>query len=199
MQVTFATEEKLYTIEEYLEKEVRSEEKHEYFDKKIVLRKSVQLQQNLIATNILYAINLSLEQLTDTDLMVVGSGLLTYIPQFNYILYPGAGLVFRQPQFLTTEENVLLNPVLVVEVSSASDTIYNHSSRFWYYKTLPSFKEYVFIEQDTSYVTTLYKSAENTWVETEANTLAQSILLKSINCSIDLKRIYKWVEFEKGI
>src|SRR5207237_8095180 len=95
--------------------------------------------------------------------------------------------------------NVLTNPLLVVEVVSPSTEKYDRGRKFQHYKTLPSFKEYVLIEQLQPWVVASYKIAERTWQDTEANTLDGSVYLQSIDCTIQLQRVYHGVEFGKKI
>ena len=82
-----------------------------------------------------------------------------------------------------------------MEVLSPGTAGYDKGRKFDYYKTLPSFQEYVLIYQRFPRVTASCKIAERTWQDTEADSLEQTIYLRSLDVTIDLKRLYKGVTF----
>jgi Uma2 family endonuclease len=90
---------------------------------------------------------------------------------------------------------VVLNPLLVVEVLSASTSDYDRFGKFHEYKTISSFKEYVLVEQTQPWVIASFKTAERTWTDTEAEGLDATILLQSIGCTLKLQRMYKGIQF----
>jgi Uma2 family endonuclease len=194
----FATDERLYTISEYLEMEERSEEKHEYYNGKITLMAGGSTDHSLIATNISMALYNELDKRAESYL-VLNSEVKIFIPRIETFVYPDAVVVCEKIEHYNGRNDIITNPFLVVEVASPSTAKYDRTLKFRHYKTLPSFKEYVIVEQDFPWVIASFKTAENTWNDLEATQLDQSIFLRSINCSIDLKRIYKNVEFAKPV
>ncbi len=93
-----------------------------------------------------------------------------------------------------------MNPLLiveVVEVALRSTKKYDRTTKFEYYKTLPSFKEYVLIEQAKPWAIASYKIADRTWHYTEAVSLDVSLHLRSIDYTIGMKNIYHGVEFRR--
>jgi Uma2 family endonuclease len=195
----FVTDERLYTIDEYLQMEENSEEKHEYYKGKITPMPGGTFNHSLIATNTSTALNLAIENSANEKFLVCNSDMKIYVPKLLSVVYPDAVVVFQQPQYYNGRYDIITNPLLVVEVTSPSTSKYDRGLKYIHYKTLPSFKEYVIIEQDFPWVTASFKTAENTWNDVEATQLDQSVFLRSINCSIDLKRIYKNVEFLKPL
>ena len=191
-----ATEDRLYTIEEYLEMEELSLEKHEYYNGKITLMAGGSSTHNLIVANAITALNNSLEARGE-NFLVYPSDMRIFIPRIKTFVYPDAIVVCEMVQHLEGRTDTILNPLLVVEVVSPSTAKYDRGLKFRHYKSLPSFKEYVIIEQDFPWVMASFKTGENTWNDLEATQLDQSIFLRSINCSIDLKRIYRNVKFDK--
>jgi Uma2 family endonuclease len=80
-------------------------------------------------------------------------------------------------------------------VLSTSTEDYDKYGKFHEYKQLPSFKEYLLVEQRTPLVTTRFKTAEGTWQDSEADGSKPSIYLKSTDCTIELQNIYEDVDF----
>jgi Uma2 family endonuclease len=91
----------------------------------------------------------------------------------------------------------LVNPLLIVEVLSRSTKKYDQTSKFDEYKTLPSFKEYVLIDPDKCRVETRFREDINLWRDTVYTNMSDSIVLKSVDCVIDIALIYKKITFKK--
>ena len=117
------------------------------------------------------------------------------IPALRSFLYPDAVVICEAPDFYEGREDIITNPLLVVEVISRSTQRYDQRGKFEHYKTLPSFQEYVLIHQRFPRVTASCKIAERTWQDTEADSLEQTIYLRSLDITIDVKRLYKGVTF----
>ena len=64
------------------------------------------------------------------------------------------------------------------------------------YRTLPSLKEYVLVEQDQPRVTTFFRNEAQHWEDTDVAGLAQGARLRSADAEISLARIYKNIRFE---
>jgi Uma2 family endonuclease len=199
MQTGFETEERIYTEEEYLAMEEQSQEKHEFYNGKMIAMPGGTATHNLIATNIATGLTIALEKSLQENFLVFNSDMKIHIARIASFVYPDAVVVCEKIELYRDRKDVIINPLLIVEVASPSTAAYDRGNKFRYYKSLPSFKEYVIIEQETPYVLASFKTAENTWTDTEATDLNQSIHLQSINCSIDLKRIYKHVQFDMEI
>ncbi len=179
--------EKIYTASEYLALEKRAKNKHEYYNGKIAKMPGASFRHNQITANIIAVL---INALYERNFIVSTSDTKIQIPQLESFVYPDAVVVFEKPLFYEGRTDVVLNPLLIVEFLSRS---YNLK----YYKTLPSFKEYVLVEQAQPWVIASYKIADRTWKDTEANTLDDSIYLQSVDCTIEMKRIYHGIQFNK--
>jgi Uma2 family endonuclease len=99
------------------------------------------------------------------------------------------------PERWENRDDLLVNPLLIVEVSSRSTKAYDRGDKFMLYRMLPSFKEYVLVNQDTTKVEAFYKNTETSWdIMTETN-LENSIALRSLNILLPLAEIYKGIIF----
>lgn len=122
-----------------------------------------------------------------------------FVPAVNRGLYPDAAVLCEIPQFYNERRDILLNPLVIVEVLSESTEAYDRGEKFNFYSTLPSFREYVLVSQDKPLVEVLYlqNPTENLWKHSLAEGLEAEVQLYSLDCKITLKDIYKRVEFEK--
>ena len=185
---------KKYTVEEYLDFERKAAVKHEFYNGNIVEMPGGTVHHNLIATNFAVALSIALEE-KDKEYLVFNSDMKIQIPAFNHFVYPDAVVVCEKPEPYQNNNDVIINPILIVEVMSPSSQVYDQGEKFFKYRTLPSLKEYVLASQEQPWVNALYREKPNTWIDTVEDQLENSICFKSIDCEIALKRIYKGVIF----
>lgn len=194
MEMLVENIEKNYTIKEYLSLEDASSEKHEFYNGKIIKMSGAKPNHILIAANIITALNNSLEK-KEKEYFVLTSDSKIYNPRLNSFLYPDAVVICETIELYPGSATVITNPLLIVEVLSRSTEEHDRTGKFYDYKLIPSFKEYVLVWQTIPSVTASYKIADRTWQDTEAEGLDSSIYLQSIDCSIDLKKIYRGIKF----
>jgi len=194
MEMLVENIEKNYTIKEYLSLEDASVEKHEFYNGKIIKMSGAKPYHNIIAANIIAALINALEK-NEKEYFVLTSDSKIYNPRLNSFLYPDAVVICENIELYPGSSTVITNPLLIVEVLSPSTEEHDRTGKFYDYKLIPSFKEYVLVWQTIPSVTASYKIADRTWQDTEAEGLDSSIYLQSINCSIDLKKVYRGIKF----
>jgi Uma2 family endonuclease len=186
---------KTYTIEEYLLIEGQSVEKHELLYGKVYKMPGAKPAHNLIAANIIRHLGNALEGASKEYFVLTGDTKI-FIPRFGNIVYPDAVVVCEHIELLPGSTTVITNPLLIVEVLSPSTEKHDREGKFYDYKQIPSFKEYLLVEQTMPYIVSSFKMAERTWQDTEAEGLDATIYLKSIDCTLALNKIYKGERFE---
>ena len=186
---------KVYSIEEYLLIEDQSVEKHEFYNGKAIKMPGAKPAHNLIASNIITHLNNALEN-APKEYFVLNSDSKIHIPRFRNFVYPDAVVVCETIELYPGSSTVITNPLLIVEVLSPSTEKHDRHSKFNDYKQIPSFKEYLMVSQTLPYALASFKSADRTWEDLEAEGLDSTLYLKSVDCTLDLKKIYKGVRFE---
>ena len=181
---------RLFTLEEYLEREKRTKYKHEYYDGKIVRMAYSRAPHNEIAINISTAIKIAIKGLPK-KYRVFNSDQKIYFPELNHGAYADVLVVCEQPEFWQDNDLLITNPLLIVEVLSDSTQNYDRSGKFSKYKTLPSFREYVLVKQNRSYIETWYREEPGLWRETIVTDLEKNIELRALGCSISLADVYE--------
>ena len=185
-----------YTLAEYLRREERSEELHEYYDGIITKLPMARTPHNIISTNL--AIELSLAfRAANKDYYVLTGQQLVYLPKLNTSLYPDVVVVCETPQYFDNNEVLLINPILIIEVLSRSTGKYDRTDKFDKYKTLDSFKEYVLIDQKKCFIETRFREEPDLWREKKYTELTDSVYFKSVDCHIDMSMLYRKIEFKK--
>ena len=191
-----AKEQRLYSLSEYLQREERSKERHEYYNGTIIKLPMARIPHNLIVPNISAELIFAF-RLKNKPFKVLGSQQLIYLPELNFSLYPDVLVVAEMPQSWNNNEVLLINPLLIIEVLSRSTKKYDRTEKFEAYKTLESFREYVLIDPDKCHIETRYREEPHLWRDTTCKNLEDKIELRSVDCAIELSSIYSGVTFKK--
>ena len=185
-----------FTPEEYITLErkaipdaeiVRSE----YMNGKIIGRSSSNWAHNLIAGNIVAELY---TRLKSRECFVFANQMRVSIPTANSYFYPDVGVVCEEPRFEDDLFDILLNPIVVVEVLSPSTEAYDRGDKFAHYRQLQSLQEYILVSQDKVRVDH-YVRHTTQWILTDFQTLEQHLPLTSIQCELPLQEIYENVPF----
>ncbi|MBW4512957.1 MAG: Uma2 family endonuclease [Scytonematopsis contorta HA4267-MV1] len=187
-------EQRYYSLEEYLELEVESEERHEYIDGEIIPMTGGSPNHNKITGNFYAALNFALKRqpysvfITDQKL---------WIPKNKINTYPDVMIVAGELEFKEGRRDIITNPFMIAEVLSKSTRNYDKDGKFVAYRTIPTFREYLLIDQYTMHVEQYSKTDNNRWIFTEYEDAEQTISLESVNFQILLADIYDKVNFEE--
>ena len=183
-------EPRIYTLAEYLRREERSQELHEYYNGTITKLPMARGPHNSIIMNIGTALNNAIEA-NNKNFRVMGGQQAVYLTELNFSLYPDVLVVTDTPLYFDQNEVLLINPILIIEVLSKSTGKYDRTTKFEEYKTLNTFKEYILINQKTCHIDSRFREEPDLWRTTIHKDISSSIYLKSIDCTIDIQRIYK--------
>ncbi len=183
--------------EEYLAAERESLEKHEYFDGEIFLMAGASDEHNTINGNIFAALH---QQLKKRPCKVYQSDMRVQIPKTGLFTYPDIMVVCGKSEFLPNANlDTLTNPILIVEVLSASTESYDKSIKFDNYRSLESLREYVLVSQDAKKVMRYTKQADGSWNLIDFIGDKTEIAFVSIECSLTMEDIYDKVDFEEVV
>lgn len=185
-------ETKTYTAEEYLEAEINSQDRHEFINGEIVLMTGGTPNHNEI-TSILNAIlRVSLK---GKPYSIFASDQRLWVPQFNNYTYPDVMVVARPIDLQSGRTDTITNPVLIAEVLSKSTKAYDRDEKFAGYRSIPSFQEYLLIDQYRVQVEQYSKTEANKWIFSEYSSLVDRLTLTSIPVEISLADLYENIEF----
>jgi Uma2 family endonuclease len=180
------------TPEEYLALERAAERKSEYRDGEIVGMTGGTRRHSLITLNIGSELNRQLEErpceahVNDLRVLVAARRLYTY---------PDVIVVCGEPALADRYRDTLTNPTVLIEVLSPSTEAYDRGMKFEHYRTLDSLREYLLVSQSRPQVDHFMREDDGPWLLSAASDLAATIVLPSIQCQLDMARIYKKVRF----
>ena len=66
-----------------------------------------------------------------------------------------------QPLYQGNSQSNVINPLIIVEVLSNSTQAYDRGDKFKFYRSLPTFQEYILIEQSSYSVERYYKQKDD--------------------------------------
>jgi Uma2 family endonuclease len=188
---------KVYTLWEYLAREERSKDKHEFYDGKIVKMSNAKYNHNLIAANMLHFLRIELYK-KEKKYIVLGDGQKIYVELENVAVYPDAIVIFEKPVFYQERTDILLNPIVIVEVLSRTTALYDRTAKFDLYQTIPSFKEYILIDHKKISVETRFREADDLWRVTKYYNENLKVNLKSLEVELAMNDVYENVNFENS-
>ncbi|MEQ8972627.1 MAG: Uma2 family endonuclease [Coleofasciculus sp. C1-SOL-03] len=188
-----AEDKKIYTPEEYLEFEVNSENRHEFINGEIVLMTGGTPNHNQIALNLSGALNFALKR---QPYRVFVTDQRLWIPRKRIYTYPDVMVVQGELQLQEGRRDTITNPLIIAEVLSESTRSYDKDAKFAAYRTIPSFQEYLLIDQYTMHIEHYFKTERKRWIFYEYDDADEIVSLNSFSFQITLADIYDKVEFD---
>ena len=183
-----------YTPEEYLDRERRADYKSEYFAGEIVAMAGAKRKHNLISSNVTISLG---TQLREAPCEVYANDMKVQADKARQFSYPDVVIVCGEPQFRDNEDDVLQNPVVIVEVLSPSTEAFDRGEKFLRYRQLESLQEYLLVTQNERRVEQFTKQADGSWRMTD--TTEGSLTLESVGCTLSFDDIYSKVTFEPQV
>ncbi len=185
-------ETKTYRAEEYLELEINSQDRHEFINGEIVQRAGGAPNHNEI-TSILNAIlRMSLK---GKPYSIFASDQRLWVPQLNNYTYPDVMVVARPIELQSGRTDTITNPLLIAEVLSKGTKAYDRDEKFAAYPRIPSFQEYLLIDQYRLQVEQYSKSEANKWIFSEYSCMGDRLTLTSVTVEISQADLYENIEF----
>jgi Uma2 family endonuclease len=183
-----------YSIADYLESEEKSLEKHEYYQGEIFAMAGASIQHNQVVRNALYSVE---DYLRKTDkCQIFPSDLKIHVEANSLFTYPDLTIVCGKIETLENHKDIVTNPAVLIEVLSATKQDYDRGGKFKLYRDIPGLKEYILISSLEVLVKKYNKQADGTWVLHEYKTENDSFTIASVDMPVDMKRLYRNVEFE---
>jgi Uma2 family endonuclease len=187
-------EDKEYTVEAYFSMLKESEEKLEYHAGRVVAMAGGAPNHNEIKTA---TFGYLFSQLSgkcrpfDSDTAIA-------IPDPKRYLFPDMSfLCGEEPVYDQGGLAMLRNPALIIEVLSPGTEAYDRGDKFQYYRSLPSFREYVLIQSEKYGVEVFQREEADLWHIRSAYQRDQSVWLETLGIDLPLEKVYQWVTFSE--
>ena len=174
------------TVEEYFAFDEASEIRNEYIDGDIIPMTGGTGKHALI---IAYTINAFISALGSRVCNVFSSNIRVRIDASRYV-YPDVSVVCGEIEYADDREVTLLNPTVVVEVTSPSSIAYDHVDKLGFYSDVPSIRGYLILDQERVYAE-WHTRTESGWHLRQFSDLQDMIPLEPLNCRLPLAQVYR--------
>jgi Uma2 family endonuclease len=175
------------SAKEYLEMERDATCKHEFIDGIVYSMAGASLRHNTISLDIRGLLRGRLARpcrpyAADVKVLIQTSTTERYF-------YPDVLVTCSD---LDNDSHVIKQPVLIIEVVSESTKDFDRGDKFAAYRLLPSFQEYLLVQQDKPEIE-LFRKRTN-WLS-EAFGLADEIVLESVQLKLPVSAFYQDIDF----
>jgi Uma2 family endonuclease len=181
------------TTEEYLAIERSAEFRSEYRDGGMYAVSGGTLNHARIVANALFQL---MSQLQGTKCEVVANDLRLHSAAHRMFTYPDIIVICGAPAFLDQRRDTIVDATVIVEVLSPSTKSYDRGDKFAFYRSLPSFADYLLLAQNAVRAEHHARQPDGSWLLREFNSSAAQIELTSVGCRLDLGSLYNSVDFE---
>lgn len=183
-----------YTLDEYYELERNSEERWEYWNGQVWAMAGASANHERIVVNA----GSHLRALLGKWCSVFGSNLKTIVPEYPPYRYPDLTAVCGKVEIEQIGGmDALVNPQMIIEILSPSTEAFDRRHKFTYYKSIPSFTEYLLIATDQPNITH-YSKLGDEWLLAEVQGLDGELKIPTFDVSMQLSEIYLGVDFPEG-
>lgn len=183
------------SAEDYIMAERQSATKNEYMNGRIIGRSGSDRQHNLLVSNTVIGIGSRLHG-HKAEIYI---GNMRVKLRHNMIFYPDIAIVTGEPSFADTDNDLLLNPTLLVEIFSSKTNSADKTAKQESILELPSIKECLMLKQDEMRVEHYARQNQKQWLYRIYNERDDVVSLDSIGCKISLQEIYANVKARAAV
>lgn len=149
-----------FTEVEYLALERASERRHQFIDGAIVAMAGARPAHNALASNVAAA----LVQLTrGRGCLTFSSDQRVHVPATRLYTYPDVTLACGERRYDDAEPPSLLNPTLIVEVTSATTEDFDRGTKFLHYQSIPELRDYVIVSHRERRIDHYHREEDGRW------------------------------------
>lgn len=182
---------KYYSPEEYLALEERAEYKSEYYKGEIFAMAGTSINHNQIIINTVSKLSNNLSDKCRT----FTTDVRLWIDERDLFTYPDIIIVCGKIEFYPERDDTITNPLVIIEVLSESTKNYDRGEKFVFYRSIPSFQEYILIDQARVHVEHFFIGEQGKWTLTEYDDLNDILKLTKVEFQISLRDIFHRVKF----
>lgn len=191
----------LFTVDEYLERERNSQERHEYVDGQITAMAGESLEHGDITVNLVMLLGSRLKgtgcrALTKDTKVRSGPSPKAGQNTNGLYCYPDIVVICGQPQYHDEHRDVVLNPAVILEVLSPSTETFDRGEKFRRYQMWNrSLKDYLLVSQTRPVIELYTRQADRGWSYSLTEGLEEFLTISSINCTVKLADVFDRVDF----
>ncbi len=178
--------------EEYLRLETTTFYKNEYHAGIIVPIEGVPIDHCSMMTNIVGQLGIYLKH---KDFRIYISRMLVKIPAYERYVYPDVIVGYGKGTFNRKKDiDVLLNPAIIIEITSKNTNDYDRTEKLSCYITLESLQEYWLIDSEKIEIMSYKRTLNNDWIVRINKNINEKIIIGE--AEIEIKELYANTVFD---
>ena len=177
-----------FSVEEYLQMEEASDQKHEYYQYEVFAMSGAGVEHNIIAGNIFREVS---QKLKRKSCRPFNSDQRIHIPQNSLFTYPDVSIVCGQIITLDDDNWNILNPIVIIEVLSPSTKNYDRGEKFKLYREILTLKEYILVDSESISIEAFRINNSSRWELEEYKMVGESLSIRSVELLIPVDEIYE--------
>jgi len=178
------------TPEEYLAIEREAEFKSEYYDGQMFAMSGGSLPHSVLPARLTAALSRSVRA---RGCEVTNSELRVRVTPRGPFFYPDISIYCGEPQLADDYRDVLLNPLVVIEVLSKSTEAHDRGFKFDAYRKIESLQEYVLVSQKEPHIEVYLRQPQGKWLLSHYVGMDAVCVFSSLDCYVSLSDIYEGI------
>ncbi len=174
------------SVSEYLEAELKSEVRHEYFDGEVFAMAGASEEHNFIAGNLYSMIRQKLKG-NSCKVFMSDMKVRVKVKETDIFYYPDV-MVTCDP--LDRDRYSKTSPSLIIEVLSKNTRLIDKREKLLSYQNILSLQEYILISQDEIKVEVYRLNEKGSWIK-ETLIKGDELQLNSIDLTLTMNDIYE--------
>jgi len=175
-----------YSEDDYFAVEASSGIKHEFYRGEIFVMAEASLAHNHLSANVLISLRGSVRP---KSCSAFGSDLRVKTPD-GLFTYPDVMVVCGPISLTRDRPDTVTNPCVIVEVLSDAPRDYDRGEKFTLYQAIPTFQEYLLIEQDRVWIEHWQRQPMGDWTMQTYGALDAIISLPVLGVTLPLREVY---------
>jgi Uma2 family endonuclease len=182
-----------YSLNEYFALEQAGDARFEYWDGDIICMSGGSRAHYLISSNVLFALATGVRGGRCRAFTGDAAIRTPALPPYRY---PNASVACGELQVKNINGlDAIVNPVIVVEVTSPSTIGRDEGDKFLAYQAIQTLRDYLLVSQDGPRVTHYTRRDNGAWERHDVIDMDASVELESVGCALNMRDIYDGLTF----
>ncbi|MBI2895477.1 MAG: Uma2 family endonuclease [Deltaproteobacteria bacterium] len=183
-----------FTEAEYLALERASDRKHEFVDGAIVAMAGARPPHNILAANVTAVLVLLARS---RGCVTMSGDQRVHVPSTRLYAYPDVTVACGERRYNDDQPPSLLNPTLLVEVTSETTEDFDRGAKFLHYQAIASLREYLIVSHREPRVDHYRRMDDGQWLLT-TRIGGGAVDLPVLGGGVALPEVYEGVALDEG-
>jgi Uma2 family endonuclease len=190
----FGQSAKKTSVDDYLTTERNTAVRHEFHEGRVIPKSGSNRWHNILTSNTAIALGSRMHG-NKTEIYI---GNMRVKLKNSFVCYPDVIVVSGEPAFADQNQDLLLNPTVVVEIVSNHTNSSEKTSKLESYLAMESIKEVVLLKEEEMRVEQYARQNAKQWIYRIYNERDDVISFESINCKVSVSEVYAQVKTKQA-